>query len=62
MRVDPEKIRLELARKEWTQQQLANKADVHGRTLWNVIKLGSATPRTVGKIARALGVDVEEIM
>lgn len=62
MRVDRMKLAAELVRKDLTQAELAKIAGVSRITISNV-KNGKSCSDAVGfKIARALGVDVKEIL
>ncbi len=62
MRIDRIKLVTELIKQEMTQKQLAEKAGV-SRVTVNGIKSGrSCSDETAGKIAKALGVDVTEII
>lgn len=62
MRIDRFKLTMELMRQDMTQTQLAEKADV-SRVTVNGIKSGRSCSEEVGKkIAKALGVDVTEII
>ncbi len=62
MRIDRFKLTMELMRQDMTQTQLAEKAGV-SRVTVNGIKSGRSCSDEVGKkIAKALGVDVTEII
>lgn len=62
MRIDRFKLTTELMRRDMTQKQLAEKAGV-SRVTVNSIKSGRSCSEEVGKkIAKALGVDVTEII
>lgn len=62
MRIDRIKLVTELIKQEMTQKQLAEKAGV-SRVTVNGIKSGrSCSDETAGKIAKAFGVDVTEII
>lgn len=62
MRIDAIKLTTELMRQDMTQKKLAEKAGV-SRTTINYIKGGKKCSEEVGKkIAKALGVDVTEII
>lgn len=62
MRINRFKLTMELMRQDMTQKQLAEKAGV-SRVTVNGIKSGRSCSDEVGKkIARALGVDPEEIV
>ena len=62
MRIDIDKCRLECARQCINQKELAERAGIPKTTLGNAFKRQGASPATIGKIARALGVDVLEIL
>lgn len=59
MKLDKNKIDLLRAKNLWTTQQLAKEAGVSCTALCGRYDTGAVT---AGKIARALGVDVEEII
>lgn len=62
MKLDSEKIKIAMARKCMTRKELAK---AYGCTVPHVDALlrgKKAQPATVGKLARALGVDVLEIL
>mgnify|MGYP000037269236 FL=1 len=62
MRIDRFKLTTELMRQDMTQKQLAEKAGISRATV-NGIKSGRSCSDEVGKkIAKALGVDVTEII
>lgn len=62
MRIDRFKLTTELMRQDMTQKQLAEKACI-SRVTVNGIKSGRSCSDEVGKkIAKALGVDVTEII
>lgn len=62
MRIDRIKLTSELVRRDMTQVKLAEMSGV-SRTTINYIKAGKSCSNEVGcKIAKALGVDVTEII
>ena len=62
MRIDRFKLTMELMRQDMTQTKLAEKAGISRATV-NGIKSGRSCSDEVGKkIAKALGVDVTEII
>lgn len=62
MRANREKLMVSMARACMNTDELAETANMPRPTVNNVITGRSVRPGTLGKIARALGVDVEEIM
>lgn len=62
MELDANKIKLLMAEKELTQKALAASCDVSRPNLSAVITKGRCTPITAGRIARALGVGVADII
>lgn len=62
MKIDREKIFIFMARSYLSLHDIAHSSGVPLVTIQKAIKRGSARPATVGKIARALGVDVECII
>ena len=63
MQFSPEKARLLIARQALTQDNLSKKADLPLITVTHALR-GTRNPslRTIGKLARGLGVDVTEII
>ena len=62
VKVNRKKFELALARACLTPDELAKLANMPRPTLNNVVTGRSVRPATLGRVARALGVDVEEIM
>ncbi len=57
------KINLRLANSMMSVKDLAEKSDVSIKTLWGIFKKGKPVrPCTAGKIAKALGCSVEELL
>lgn len=62
MKISKSKLTLALARKCWNQRDLRDNAVVSAQTAVSINKGKDVMPATVGKIARALGVDVTDII
>ena len=62
MKVSKKKLELAMARAKLNRNELAEKAGIPIPTVCNVYSRGTCKPRTVGKLAEALGVDVTEIL
>lgn len=62
MRINKSKLEIAMARSELNRNTLAEKADMPVPTVCNVLTRGTCKPATVGRIAKALGVDVTEIL
>lgn len=62
MRINTRSINLLLARQSITKSELAKRSGLTKQATCQLIKRGTCEPRTAGKIARALGVDVEELI
>ena len=62
LRINIDKCRIECARLCINQKELAELAGVPKSTIGNAFKRQGASPATIGKIAKALGVDVLEII
>ena len=62
MKVNRKKLELAMARACMTSDDLANVAGIPRPTVNNAITGRNVRPSTVGHIARALGVDVTEII
>ena len=63
MKLDPKKLEIEMARREMGVRDLAAKADISFSAVSKYIR-GLMNPKTkpIGKIAKALNVDVTEII
>lgn len=62
MKVNTKEIIKELARQGKTFGQVAKEAGISVNTFGLIRKNGSGAPRSVYKIAKALGVEMEQIM
>lgn len=62
MKLDVPKIKLILAEREMNQSDLAKKCGVNRQQINNILSRRSCTLKTVGKIAKAIGVPVQEIV
>lgn len=62
MNIDKGKIQLCMARKEMDRRELSECSGLAVPTIGTIMRRGRCSTKTVGKLARALGVDVEEIV
>ena len=62
MKADREKLELALAQSCYTPKKLAEAANLPRPTLNNVICGRNVRPATLGRVARALGVPVEQLI
>lgn len=62
MKICKSKLEIALARKCWNQRRLRETRAVSSQTLSNINAGKDVLPGTVGKIARALGVEVTDIL
>lgn len=62
MKADRNKLRLAMARACMNPQDLAKAAEMPPQTVNGVLRGRSVRPATIGRIAKALGVDVAEIV
>lgn len=62
MKANKKALQLAMARACLNRRELAEKAGIPESTLQGVINRCSVRPATLGKVARALGVDPLEIM
>ncbi|MFL0197632.1 helix-turn-helix domain-containing protein [Clostridium sp. WILCCON 0269] len=63
LRLNIEKLRLAQAKACLTTTELTDKSDIGKGTLGKILnKQRKATPKTIGKLARALNVEVEQIV
>lgn len=62
MRINKSKLEIAMVRSELNRNTLAEKADMPVPTVCNVLTRGTCKPATVGRIAKAFGCDVTEII
>lgn len=62
MKADRNKIYMAMARACLTSGELAKKAEMASSSISNVIAGRSVRPATLGRVAKALGVSVSEIL
>ena len=62
MRVNAIKIESLLAVQGLTKTELAKKAGMSRQNVSTVVRRGTCEPRTAGKLASALGVDIADII
>ena len=62
IKLDGRKLNIELARHEMSVTQLAEAAGINRTSIAAIRKTGVCKTTTAGKLARALGIDVTEIM
>lgn len=62
MKTDRTKLELAMARACLNPQDLAKVSEIPPQTVNGVLRGRSARPATIGRIAKALGVDVTEII
>ena len=62
MDINKAKIELIMAKKTWTGQDLANVYGVTKARMNKILNSRAVRPCTAGKLAKALGVDVTEII
>lgn len=62
MKADTSKLRLAMARACMNPQDLAKAAEMPPQTVNGVLRGRSIRPATLGRIAKALGVDPSEIL
>lgn len=62
MKANKKKIQIIMARTCLTVSEIAIKAEMPISTIKNVLKGKAVKPATIGKVAKALGIDVTEIL
>ncbi len=62
MKINSFLINAQLARQGMTQTELARRSKTTRQAMSNLIRRGTCEPRTAGKIAKALNIDVEELI
>ena len=62
MNISKEKFMLAMARAQLSRDELAKEAGLSPVSITNLLWRGRCKPATAGKLAKALGVDVTEII
>lgn len=62
MRIDTNKVILMLAKQEMTKSDLAKRCGICRQNISIILGRGTCTPATAGKIAKGLGILVDEIV
>ena len=62
MRISVSKVEMTMARQELTKMSLAEKIGISRNRLYTALNSKNLAPATVGRIAKALGVDVVDIL
>lgn len=62
MTIDRKKVDNILARKNWTVSELAREYGASRNRLYIILGGGTVLPKTAGKLAKALEVDITEIL
>ena len=62
LQIDLKKLKIEMARAVMSVRELAKAAGAAPSSIQRLMRTGRAQHKTVGKLARALGVDVTEII
>lgn len=62
MNIDVMKIHISLAEKDMDQQTLAKKCGISRQNLSSIIRRGTCTAKTAGKLAAGLGIPVSELI
>ena len=62
MKINRSKIEIILAQKRMTRASMASKASISRQSISTILTRGTCEPRTLGRIAAALEVDVEQLI
>lgn len=62
MRISKFSVEILLAEKNMTKTEMAKRASLSRQSVNDVLKRGTCEPRTLGKIAAALEVDIEKLI
>lgn len=62
MKISSKRIDIFLAENSMTKKELAEASGISQQGLCNILSRSSCLPLTAGKIARAMGVDVTELL
>ena len=62
MKIDERKLFIQMAKKNWNQTDLAEALGVCQQTIMAIRKRSNPRPSTIGKIAKALGCEPEDLL
>ena len=62
MRIDSMKVEMMIAEQGLTKVALSEKSGITRQNISTIIRRGTCEPRTAGKLAAGLGIDLEEII
>ena len=62
MKINAHKIKLILAEMEMTRSDLAAKCGISRQNISTILTRGTCEPKTAGKLAKGLGVPLDEIV
>lgn len=62
MNINAECVEMILAKKGMTKVTLASKCGISRQNISTIIRRGTCEPKTAGKLAKGLGVSIEEII
>lgn len=62
MYIDGLKIEMFLAEQGLTKAALADKCGISRQNISTIVRRGTCEPKTAGKLARGLGVEIEDIL
>lgn len=61
MKINTHKIKLILAEREMTRADLAERCGISRQNVSTILTRGTCQPKTIGKLAKGLGIPLEEI-
>lgn len=62
MKLNSQVVEITMAEKKLSLKAVAEQGGITAQGIYNALRVGRATPSTVGKIAAGLGVPVEDII
>lgn len=62
MTINAQRAETKLAELGWTKKQLASVCGISAQNISTVLRRGTCTPKTAGKLAQGLGVPVSDII
>lgn len=62
MKISAEKIEMLLAENGWTRKELADKCGICRQNISIIVRRGTCTPKTAGKLAAGFGVPITDIL
>lgn len=62
MNINAQRVELEMAKRGLSRRDLAERSGISAQNISTIIRRGTCEPRTAGKLATGLEMDVSELM